>query len=107
MKDGTFPPTLVGTQLPKIAMEMAKKDKFIANEGGEQQRDKDATLMYRGMMFVAQLPAESNWRYAGENVKYGEADRPIFWYRQAGSQTYRVIYADLTVKDVLPENLPR
>jgi outer membrane lipoprotein-sorting protein len=107
MKDGTFPPTLVGTQLPKIAMEMAKQGKFIANEGGEQQRDKDATLMYRGMMFVAQLPAESNWRYAGEKVKYGESDRPIFWYRQTGGQTYRVIYADLTVKDMLPENLPK
>lgn len=107
MKDGTFPPTLVGLQLPKVAMEMAKQGKFIASEGGEQQRDKDATLMYRGMMFVAQLPAESNWRYVGENVKYGEAGRPIFWYRQAAGETYRVVYADLTVKDALPEDLPK
>jgi outer membrane lipoprotein-sorting protein len=107
MKDGTFPPTLVGTQLPKIAMEMAKQGKFIANEGGEQQRDKDATLMYRGMMFVAQLPAESNWRYAGEKVKYGEAETPVFWYQPKGSETYRIIYGDLSVRDAAPESLPK
>jgi hypothetical protein len=57
-------------------------------------------------MFVMKLPAESNWRYAGENVKYGDVQTPIFRYRPEGSQTYRVIYGDLSVKDVAPEDLP-
>jgi len=57
-------------------------------------------------MFGLRLSPESNWRYAGEDVKYGQADTPIFWYQPEGSQTYRVIYGDLNVKDVAPENLP-
>jgi len=58
------------------------------------------------MMFVMKLPAES-WRYAGENVKFGDAQTPVFWYQPAGSQMYRVIYGDLSVKDVAPEHLPK
>jgi len=106
-KDGTFPPILVGAELPKIAAEMARQGKFGEGQTTEQQRDRDAITTYRGIMFVAQLPADSNWRYAGENVSYGDANTPIFWYRPKGSQTYRVIYGDLNVKDVTPENLPK
>ena len=106
-KNGRFPPTLVGAELPKIAAEMARQGKFGEGQTSEQQHDQDAITMYRGIMFVTQLPAESNWRYAGENVSYGDADTPIFWYRPEGSETYRVIYGDLSVKDVAPENLPK
>jgi hypothetical protein len=41
-----------------------------------------------------------------EDVKFGDSDAPIFWYRPEGAETYRVIYGDLSVKDVEPENLP-
>lgn len=63
--------------------------------------------MTRGIMFMMKLPAESISRYAGENVKHGDADTAIFWYQPSGSETYRVIYGDLSVKDVAPENLPQ
>jgi outer membrane lipoprotein-sorting protein len=106
-KDGMFPPILVGAELPKIAAEMARQGKFGEGQTTEQQHDQDAITMYRGIMFVTQLPAESNWRYAGENVRYGDADTPIFWYRPTGSETYRVIYGDLSVKDVASEDLPK
>jgi len=106
-KDGTFPPTFNPIELPKVTAEMIKQGKFGEGETSEQQRHAEAMQMYRGIMFVAQLPAESNWRYAGENVRYGDVDTPIFWYRPKDSQTYRVIYGDLSVKDVAPENLPK
>jgi len=60
----------------------------------------------RGGMFVQALLAESDWHYAGKDVKFGDADTAIFWYRPQGSATYRVIYGDLHVADVAPENLP-
>jgi outer membrane lipoprotein-sorting protein len=59
----------------------------------------------RGGMFVQALPAESNWQYVGKDVKFGEAEKSIFWYKPEGSETYRVIYGDLSVKDVAPEDL--
>jgi hypothetical protein len=45
--------------------------------------------------------------YAGNGVKVGEADKAIFWYLPEGSGAYRVIYGDLSVKDVAEENLPK
>ena len=63
--------------------------------------------MTHGFPFVEALPADSDWHYAGQNVKFGDTDKAIFWYRPEGSETYRVIYGDLSVKDVAPENLPK
>jgi len=106
-KDGTFPPTFNPMEIQKVAMEMEQQGKFGDGQTSEQQRKRDAMTMYRGIMFLTQLPAESNWRYAGEDVKFGDANTAIFWYRPEGSETYRVIYGDLSVKDVAPENLPK
>jgi len=106
-KDGTFPPTFNPMELQKVSMEMEQQGKFGDGQTTEQQRNRDAMTMYRGIMFLTQLPAESNWRYAGEDVKFGDANTAIFWYRPEGSETYRVIYGDLSVKNVAPGNLPK
>lgn len=105
-KDATFPPTFNPLELPKITAEMIKQGEFGEGDASQQDHSAEATLMYRGIMFVTQLPAKSNWRYAGENVHFGDAATPIFWYKPTGSKTYRVIYGDLSIKDVAPENLP-
>jgi outer membrane lipoprotein-sorting protein len=106
-KDHTFPPTFHPIELQKIAMEMQQKGKFGPDETSEADPMKDAMIMARGMVFVTSLPPESNWNYAGENVKYGDAETPIFWYKPAGSQTYRVIYGDLNAKEVESSELPQ
>jgi hypothetical protein len=62
----------------------------------------------RGFIFFQQLsPYGIDWHYAGSGVKLGDANKAIFWYKPKDSQTYRVIYGDLHVKDVAPENLPK
>jgi len=62
----------------------------------------------RGIIFFQQLdPYGIDWHYAGKGVKLGDANKAIFWYRPKDSQSYRVIYGDLSVKDVPPENLPK
>jgi outer membrane lipoprotein-sorting protein len=58
-----------------------------------------------GLMFPHMNPV-SDWHYAGKDVKFGDGDTAVFWYRPEGSETYRVIYGDLNIKDVAPENLP-
>ena len=65
------------------------------------------TKINRGIMFAHTLPEDCDWRYTGKDVKFGDADTAIFWYRPEGSETYRVIYGDLSVKDVAPGNLPK
>ena len=59
-----------------------------------------------GTEFVKRLPEGSDWQYVGEDVKLDDASRAVCWYKPEGSQTYRVVYGDLSVKDVAPENLP-
>jgi hypothetical protein len=58
-----------------------------------------STKIGRGMQFAYELPSEADAHYAGKSVKSGTPDTPIFWYRPEGSKTYRVIYADLSVRD--------
>lgn len=106
-KDNTFPPTLNPMEMQKVSMEMEQRGEFGKGDTTDQQRKQDAMTMYRGIMFLTQLPSDSNWRYAGEDIKFGDTGTVIFWYRTQGSETYRVIYGDLSVQDVAPENLPK
>jgi hypothetical protein len=57
----------------------------------------------RGLGFLHDLKPENDSHYAGKDVKLGTPDRPIFWYKPTGADKYRVIYADLSVKDLAPD----
>jgi outer membrane lipoprotein-sorting protein len=56
---------------------------------------------------IGRMPEGAEWHYAGKGVKFGDAETPIFWYRPKDAATYRVIYGDLSIRDVAPENLPK
>ncbi len=53
----------------------------------------------RGFQFALLLPPEADAHYAGKGAKVGDSQRPVFWYRPDKSKLYRVVYADLTVKN--------
>src|SRR5208283_426504 len=55
--------------------------------------------------FYMTLKPENDSHYAGKDVKLGTPDRPIFWYKPTGAAKYRVIYADLSVKELAPAEL--
>ena len=101
--DGTFPPLVAGSEIAKVIVHMAQEDKFKAGwdfDPGRQQ------VVYGGLVFISGLPA-GTWRYAGQNVSFGNPLTPVFWYQPQGSATWRVIYADLSTADVTAENLPK
>ena len=54
----------------------------------------------------AEKVAGKSWHYAGKGVRLGEKDQIVCWYKPKDSQKYRVVYGDLSVKDVLAEDLP-
>jgi outer membrane lipoprotein-sorting protein len=62
--------------------------------------------VHRGLHFADELPPEANAHYAGKGVSLGAADTPIFWYRPKDAKQGRVIYGDLSVKDVPLDQLP-
>lgn len=101
--DETFPPMVLGSEIAKVSMDMMKQGKFKSSAWDKVSPNE----MFSALLFVAKLPKESNWRYAGNGVKVNTPDTPIFWYRPAGGQTYRVVYADLTVHQVAEDRLPK
>lgn len=59
----------------------------------------------QGVLFFAALQPANGAHYAGKDVKIDTPDRPIFWYKPTGAEKYRVIYADLGVKELTPEEV--
>jgi hypothetical protein len=60
-----------------------------------------------GLGFLNDLKPENDSHYAGKDVKLDTPDRPIFWYKPTGAEKYRVIYADLSVKDMTPDDVKK
>jgi outer membrane lipoprotein-sorting protein len=108
--DGKFP-----SKMHKSAVnEFIKYQQEKMNERGVELSYEDMMQMQQtivdlsqGFSFVEALPPASDWHYVGMDVDFGDAETAIFWYLPEGSATYRVIYGDLSVKDVAPEDLPQ
>lgn len=103
--DGKFPDRLsaeyIMKQVPIIGVKIDQLD--ISDEEKVQR----SMQLGRGLTFFQFLRHQNKWHYAGKDVKLGDVETPIFWYRPEDSKTWRVIYGDLSVKDVAPENLPK
>jgi hypothetical protein len=56
--------------------------------------------------FIRQQVVTGSWQYIGGGVRLGDASRIVCWYRPKGAQTYRVLYGDLSVRDLEAKDLP-
>jgi hypothetical protein len=57
--------------------------------------------------FVMSLKPKQDWHYVGASVKFGDATKPVCWYKPIDSETYRVVYGDLSIRTVRAEDLPK
>ena len=104
--DGRFPETLSQEDYLKTSPLLVEK--LFQAKVSKEEGPRIGMTFGRGMMFFqVTLVGGSDWHYAGNGVKLGDAEKAIFWYRPEGSGAYRVIYGDLSVKDISPENLPK
>jgi hypothetical protein len=75
----------------------------------EKVTKETTTLMLkvmRGVVFAQTLKPENDFHYVGAGVRFGEAEKPVCWWKPDGFKSYRVLYGDLSVRDVMPDNLP-
>jgi hypothetical protein len=56
--------------------------------------------------FIKNNTEENSFRYLGKGIKLGDKDHIVCWYKLKGARSYRVVYGDLTVKELPPEALP-
>ncbi len=93
---------------PEIMAEFMKATLPLIQEQTQKQMREQMPPMateLQGIAFYTMLKPENEPHYAGKGVKLGTPDRPIVWYKPTGAAKYRVIYADLSVKELAPEEV--
>ena len=108
--NGVFPPTLRGEQGVDGIMQRA-----IKTLSEKPAKDSDKMLMLsceidtklRMASAVLNTAPPDAWRYAGKDIKLGTLKRPILWFKPLKTTAYQVIYADLSIKEVSPEEAPK
>ena len=111
IRGGTFPDALTPATLMKDTMSFVKAgkegkldDKELVKEFENADQQKKSLVIARAMVLVTQ---HGEAQYAGKGVKLGDEKTAIYWYKPKDSETYKVIYGDLRIEDVAPENLPK
>lgn len=102
--DGRFPDGVALEDYLKQGPQIEKK--FGELNLSEDEQTALGTKLSKYVLFLRFFKGEGRWYYRGKGVELGATETPIFWYRAKDSATYRVIYGDLHVEDVAPENLP-
>jgi hypothetical protein len=82
------------------------KQKCAAEAKLKTWSDEEAHQSSMGCAFIEQLPEGNDYQYVGEDVQLGDASKAVCWWKPAGSKTYRVVYGDLNIRDVGPQDLP-
>jgi hypothetical protein len=103
-----FPATLLGEQgLPGI---LRRAVESLENKYGKDSpemfklRSEIRTNREAAIVFLSNLSPANDWHYAGKGVKLYTPDKPIFWCKPAGADKYRVVFADLKIKELALES---
>jgi outer membrane lipoprotein-sorting protein len=117
-QNGLLPPTLNAGDVEsgiKAPFEKEIEAKYGTSHEAKMKAMQDEEFMKRymdlgmkcgpGLGFLHDLRPENDSHYAGKDVKLGTPDRPIFWYKPTGADKYRVIHADLSVKEMAPDDV--
>jgi hypothetical protein len=100
---GQFPDSVAVEDFIKEAPSIEKKMDALGL--GDDEETELGMKLSRHLLFIRFFKGQGEWHYAGSGVKLGDAETAIFWYQPEGAETYRVIYGDLHVEDVAPEDL--
>jgi len=107
--DGEFPPTIELSGLQQ-AMRQYVKDNNLSEEEKEERLIPVSDYWTRAVWYLNSLRhglKVKDFQYRGSGVKLADNNTPILWWQYQDSPTYRVIYGDLTIKDLRPDELPK
>ena len=107
--DGQFPPKIELRALQATLREYIKRNNLSESEI-EERLAPVSEKWIKAYCYINKLRGEievSDLNYVGEGVKFGDSETPLIWWLPKDSETYRVIYGDLNVRDVASENLTR
>lgn len=109
LNDKTFPRKFNGDALRKLYEDfkegLDEKEKPGDLKLQAQFNQNKYQPMNRALKFTQRMTDNGQWRYVGKDVQFGDTDTPICWWRPEGSETYRIMYGDLNIRDVEPADM--
>lgn len=105
--DGQFP-TEEQLNDPQAFMPSVIKayDKDGDPEEEFDQARNEAARIVKGIYVVQEKKVDSSWGYAGEGVELGQAEMIVCWWYDEEKQGYQAVLGDLSVVEVLEDQLP-
>jgi hypothetical protein len=112
---GGFPPEFDYGQFHRFFAEHCPKMKpFVLQTNGVPSLTRDlddvtleqARAVVTGVQFIEEIQESAQWHYFGPGVKYGDSNAILLCWRPKDATNWRVIYGDLSVKDVAPDQMP-
>jgi hypothetical protein len=107
--DGAFPPAI---ELPELQQTLRQyiEDNNLSDEQVQERLLPVSDYWTRANRYINDMRHRQrvqDLHYTGHGVRLGDAQTPIMWWQPPDSPTYRVIYADLTIGDLRPDELPK
>jgi outer membrane lipoprotein-sorting protein len=101
MSGGFFPSRIADLGDPNkvrpILIEKFDRDGDPKEEFDQAMEQMNALL--QGLWFAQKCKVQGGWHYNGANVRLGDADRAVCWWKPEDSDGCRVIYGDLSIGD--------
>lgn len=108
-----FPDTPRGMSGHSDALNLVySKDKKDRSEAEQKMIDLQSKYIMAGLNmmpaqhFIDDKTVKGSFQYIGSKVPIGDAEAIICWYKLKATGKYRAVYADLSVKDISPDDLP-
>jgi outer membrane lipoprotein-sorting protein len=107
LQDGVFPSA---TDFRELQQGLDRYVERIGSSASEEEIESLRTSVRLAMKYIEQLLKRfyevRELRYVGDGVELGDAESPVIWWLFRGLDTYRVVYGDLSVRDVPLEDVP-
>ena len=103
--DGRFPGCLSSQAIREAFKGRIQRDGTRPSEEAIKAMRLKAERALRYINILQQLNKVGELSYVGEGVALGDATRPVLWWKPKASETYRVVYADLSIRDVRSQDL--
>ena len=101
MSDGRFPSAITDLGDPNKVKPILVK-KFAKGGDAVEELEQAMAVLHRilkVLMFAQQRKIFGSWGYNGDRVRLGDIDKPLCWWKSEDSESYRVVYGDLSIGD--------
>jgi outer membrane lipoprotein-sorting protein len=105
-KDKKLPPEIMAELTAEVKKATLDQTRKLAQNDMKANMARQQKQM-QGVAFYLMLKPENDPHYVGGGVKLGTPNRPILWYKPTGAENYRVVCADLSVKEMSADEVKK